>query len=342
MKPILWEDNSLSVLDQRLLPSRKVWRQVKDAKDAHDFIKSMVVRGAPLIGVVAAFGVALEAGRSREADSATFRRKLVDIADSISLARPTAVNLAWAAQRVSRAAGRVSTVKGMKARALEEAIRIMEEEKEMSTRIGENGASLIKDGDTILTHCNAGALATVGLGTALAPVRTAVAQGKNVKVFATETRPALQGARLTTFELMEDHIDVTLICDTMVGSTMSKGLVDEVFLGADRVLADGTVYNKIGTYQVAVLAKRHYVPFYSAFPRSTFDLTSRADQVKIEERDSREVTMIRGRRIAPRGVKVLNPAFDATPAELVTAYVTDRGIEHPPFEKMTVREPGRE
>jgi methylthioribose-1-phosphate isomerase len=319
----------------------KVWRRVEDAQDAHDFIREMVVRGAPLIGVVAAFGVALEAGRSRESDPAALKKKLKAVAEMISSARPTAVNLAWAARRVSESVGAASSVKEIKRTALEEAVSIMEEERAMNEKIGEHGASLISDGDTVLTHCNAGSLATVDLGTALAPVRTAIAQGKEVKVFATETRPALQGARLTTFELMEDHIDVTLICDTMVGLTMSRGMVDKVFLGADRVLADGTVYNKIGTYQIAVLAQRHEIPFYSVFPKSTFDFNSRADQVHIEERDPEEVTTIRGRRIAPRGVKVFNPAFDATPPELVTAYVTDRGIERPPFEKMIIHEPRR-
>lgn len=303
------------------------------AKEAHDFIRDMVVRGAPLIGVVAAFGVALEARRLRGGDPADFRRKLDDAAQFISSARPTAVNLAWAAGMVSRIAGEEASVSSMREKALQVAVSIMEREREMSRRIGQNGAELIVDGDTIMTHCNAGALATVELGTALAPVRVAVAQGKQVKVIATETRPALQGARLTAFELMEDGIDVTLICDTMVGITMARGMVDKVFLGADRVLADGTVYNKIGTYQVAVLAQRHGVPFYSVFPQSTFDFKSRAEDVRIEERSPDEVTMIRGRRIAPRGVKVFNPAFDETPPELVTGYITDRGVERPPFAK---------
>jgi len=338
LKPILWEEGSLSVLDQRLLPTKKVWRRVEGAQDAHDFIREMVVRGAPLIGVVAAFGVALEARRSRESDPVALRKRLSDVADMMSSARPTAVNLAWASRRVSESVGGASSVREIKRRALEEAVSIMEEEREMSVKIGENGASLIRDGDTVLTHCNAGSLATVDLGTALAPIRTALAQGKEVKVFATETRPALQGARLTAFELMEDHVDVTLICDTMVGLVMSRGLVDKVLLGADRVLADGTVYNKIGTYQIAVLAHRHHIPFYSVFPQSTFDFKSRADQVHIEERDPAEVTTIRGRRIAPRGVKVFNPAFDVTPAELLTAYVTDRGVERPPFEKTAIHE----
>jgi methylthioribose-1-phosphate isomerase len=338
LKPILWEDGSLRVLDQRLLPFKKVWQRVEGAQDAHDFIKEMVVRGAPLIGVVAAFGVALEAGRSSERDSEALKNKLKVVADIISSARPTAVNLAWAARRVSRSVSGASSVEEIRRVALEEAVSIMEEERAMDEKIGEHGASLIDDGDTVLTHCNAGSLATVDLGTALAPVRTALAQGKKVKVFATETRPALQGARLTAFELMEDRIDVTLICDTMVGLTMSRGLVSKVFLGADRVLADGTVYNKIGTYQIAVLARRHAIPFYSAFPKSTFDFKSRADQVRIEERDPAEVTTIRGRRIAPKGVKVFNPAFDATPPDLVTAYVTDRGVEVPPFEKTIIHE----
>jgi methylthioribose-1-phosphate isomerase len=334
---MIWEGGSLKVLDQRRLPIRKVWLDVSGAKEAHDFIRDMVVRGAPLIGVVAAFGLALEAQRIRESDRAAFRRRLATAAGMITSARPTAVNLAWATGRVLDVAGRGPSVMAMKDGALEEAEAIMEEEREMSRRIGENGAHLIEDGDTVLTHCNAGALATVELGTALAPVRVAIAQGKEVKVVATETRPALQGARLTAFELMEDGIDVTLICDTMVGLALSRGMADKVFLGADRVLADGTVYNKIGTYQVAVLARRHGVPLYSVFPESSFDLESRADQVRIEERDPSEVTTICGRRIAPKGVKVFNPAFDVTPRELVTGYVTDRAVELPPFDETSVR-----
>ena len=324
------------MLDQRLLPTRKVWRDVTGAKDAYEFIREMVVRGAPLIGVLAAFGLAIGVQRVRGLDPAGMRRRLASDAEFISSARPTAVNLARATRRVFEAGCRGASVREMKERALLEAEAIMEEEREMNMKIGENGAALLKDGDTVLTHCNAGALATVELGTALAPVRVAIAQGKDVKVVATETRPALQGARLTAFELMEDKIDVTLICDTMVGLVLSRGMADKVLLGADRVLADGTVYNKIGTYQVAVLARRHGVPFYSVFPRSTFDLHSLAGQVRIEERDPSEVTTIRGRRIAPKGVKVFNPAFDSTPPELVSGYVTDRGLEQPPFEEAIV------
>jgi methylthioribose-1-phosphate isomerase len=338
LKPILWEKGTMRVLDQRLLPVAKRWRTVTGVRDAHGFIRGMVVRGAPLIGVVAAFGVAIEARRSKEDDARALRAKVNDWGTFMISARPTAVNLAWATRRVVAAASRGRSASEIKERAIKEAEAIMKEEHDMNERIGRFGSSLIRDGDTILTHCNAGSLATVDLGTALAPVRVAIAQGKKVSVYATETRPALQGARLTTFELMEDHIDVTLICDTMVGATMARGLVDKVFLGADRVLSDGTVFNKIGTYQVAVLAKRHGLPFYSVFPRSTFDFSSRPDQVKIEERDPDEVRLIRGRRIAPRGVKVFNPAFDATPPELVTAYITDRGIERPPFEEMATTE----
>ncbi len=223
LKPITWEKGSLKVLDQRLLPTRKAWLEVKGADDANRYIKEMVVRGAPLIGVVGAFGVALEARRMHESDPLAFRRRLLSSADLVSSARPTAVNLAWATARVSDATGRGETVADMKGLAMSEAEAIMAEEKEMNRRIGENGAALIHDGDTVLTHCNAGALATVELGTALAPVRVAIAQGKDVKVIATETRPALQGARLTAFELMEDKVDVTLICDTMVGLVMSAG-----------------------------------------------------------------------------------------------------------------------
>jgi len=331
LKPILWQGGVLKVLDQRLLPARMVWLKVTGAEDAHRYIKSMVVRGAPLIGVVGAFGLAIEARRIEESDRSAFIRSLSEASDFISSARPTAVNLPWAVGRVLKAARGCTTVSAMKEATLAEAVSIMQAEEEMSRRIGRYGAELLRDGDTVLTHCNAGSLATVDYGTALAPVRVAMAEGKKVNVIATETRPALQGARLTTFELMHDNIDVTLICDTMVGHVMSKGMVDKVFVGADRVLVDGTVINKVGTYQVAVLAKRHGVPFYSLFPSSTFDLFTPLSEVKIEERDPAEVTTIRGRRIAPNGVHVLNPAFDVTPPELVAGYVTDRGLESPPF-----------
>lgn len=313
---------ALRVLDQRFLPTRIRWYDVRGAESARYAIKNMVVRGAPLIGVVGAFGLALELdGRDVPQEEA---RKA---ADEISSARPTAINLPYAVNRVLGA----YLERGARA-ALDEAKAIMEYERESSRMIGVHGSKLLDDGDVVLTHCNAGALATVEYGTALAPIRIAIEGGKRIRVIATETRPVLQGARLTAFELVKDGIDTTLISDTMVGYAMSRGLVDKVIVGADRVLSDGHVFNKIGTYQVAILAKEHGIPFYVAMPMSTLDPRSGVNDVAIEERDPREIIYIRGKRIAPRGVKVMNPAFDVTPPRYVSAIITDRGVVEPPFE----------
>lgn len=318
------KDMTLTVLDQRLLPTRTKWFVVVDAKTAYEAIKNMIVRGAPLIGVVGAYGLALELYRHREPDEGHATRT----ARYIASARPTAVNLSYCVNRVLKA-----YLKSLDWRdAVNEASKIVLEEERASYMIGVHGSKLLNDGDTVLTHCNAGALATVRYGTALAPIRVAVKnEGKNIRVVATETRPVLQGARLTTFELLKDGIPTTLVPDTAVGYLMQKGLVDKVIVGADRVLASGHTFNKIGTYQIAVLAKLHSIPFYVALPTSTFDLKSSLDDVVIEERDPREVTHIRGRRIAPRGVSVINPAFDVTPPEYITAFITERGVLEPPF-----------
>ncbi|HEU16120.1 MAG TPA: S-methyl-5-thioribose-1-phosphate isomerase [Nitrososphaeria archaeon] len=311
----------LRVLDQRALPTRIRWRDVDGAESARDAIKTMVVRGAPLIGVVGAFGLALELSR-RDPGPEVARA----LAERVSSARPTAVNLPRAVSRVLD-----SYLRGGADEALREAESILEYERESARMIGVHGERLLMDGDVVLTHCNAGALATVEYGTALAPIRVAIEMGKRIRVIADETRPVLQGARLTAFELVKDGIDTTLISDTMVGYAMSKGLVNKVIVGADRVLMDGYVFNKIGTYQVAILARTHHVPFYVAMPLSTLDPTSSPEDVVIEERDPKEVLYVRGRRIAPRGVKVMNPAFDMTPPEYVSAIITERGIAEPPY-----------
>ena len=313
----------LRVLDQRALPTRIRWRDVDGAESARDAIKTMVVRGAPLIGVVGAFGLALELLR-RDPGPEVARA----LAERVSSARPTAVNLPRAVSRVLD-----SYLRGGADEALREAEAILEYERESARMIGVHGERLLADGDVVLTHCNAGALATVEYGTALAPIRVAIERGKSIRVIADETRPVLQGARLTAFELVKDGIDTTLISDTMVGYAMSKGLIDKVIVGADRVLMDGHVFNKIGTYQVAILARTHHVPFYVAMPLSTLDTESSPEDVVIEERDPREVLYVRGRRIAPRGVKVMNPAFDMTPPEYVSAIITERGIAEPPYRK---------
>ncbi len=333
MRPIKWENHHLHVLDQRLLPTRTVWVEIKGAEDAFNAIRSMVVRGAPLIGVVAAFGLALELEKYNSSSKEEFIRKANEIKEYLGNARPTAVNLRWALEREFEVLHKVDDIRNAKEAVIARAIELMNYEEQTSKLIGEYGEKLIEDGDTILTHCNAGSLATIEYGTALAPIRFAVKNGKNVKVIATETRPALQGARLTAYELMKDGIDVTLISDTMVGYTLSLGMVDKIFVGADRVLNDGHVINKIGTYQIAVLASRHKVPFYSAMPWSSVDMESKLSEVKIEQRNPLEVETVKGRRIAPKGVKVFNPAFDITPPELVTALVTDRGIIYPPYSK---------
>ncbi|MEM3803456.1 MAG: S-methyl-5-thioribose-1-phosphate isomerase, partial [Conexivisphaerales archaeon] len=285
----------------------------------------------PLIGVVAAFGLALDLRNNTYSTKQDVLERANIIKEHLATARPTAVNLRWALEREVEALQNVKSAGEAKEAAIARAVELMNYEEKTSKLIGEYGEKLIEDGDTVLTHCNAGSLATVDYGTALAPVRFAIRNGKNVKVIATETRPALQGARLTAYELMKDGIDVTLISDTMIGYTMSLGMVDKVIVGADRVLSDGHVVNKIGTYQVAVLAERHRIPFYSAMPWSSVDMDTTLPEVKIEQRNPLEVEMIKGRRIAPKGIKVFNPAFDITPPELVTALITDRGIIYPPY-----------
>jgi len=321
MRPIKIENGEVWVLDQRLLPTREKWTKISSAEDAYNAIKTMVVRGAPLIGVVAAYGLALTAKKVKDVT------EYIKIGEWLKTARPTAINLMWAVDRVLNSSkDEVNFVK-----AWEEASKIFNEELENAKKIGENGEPLFKDGDTVLTHCNAGALATVDYGTALAPLRVAKEKGKKIKVFATETRPVMQGARLTTYELAKDGFDVTLIADTAVGLTMMKGYINKVIVGADRVLKDGTTINKIGTFQVATLAKRFNIPFYVALPSSTLDLKSKVEDVVIEERPSEEIFYIKGKRIAPRGIKAFNPAFDITPPELITAIITEKGVYYPPF-----------
>ncbi|MGC8599634.1 MAG: S-methyl-5-thioribose-1-phosphate isomerase [Nitrososphaeria archaeon] len=321
MRPIKIENEEVWVLDQRLLPTREKWIKISSAEDAYKAIKTMVVRGAPLIGVVAAYGLALSAKKVKDAS------EYIKIGEWLKTARPTAINLMWAVDRVLNSSkDKISFVK-----AWEEASKIFNEELDNARRIGEKGEPLFNDGDTVLTHCNAGALATVDYGTALAPLRIAKERGKKIKVFATETRPVMQGARLTTYELAKDGFDVTLIADTAVGLTMMKGYIKKVIVGADRVLKDGTTLNKIGTFQVATLAKRFNIPFYVALPSSTLDLKSQVDDVVIEERPPEEIFYIKGKRIAPRGIKAFNPAFDITPPELITAIITEKGVYYPPF-----------
>jgi methylthioribose-1-phosphate isomerase len=329
MRMIEWHKGTVRTPDQTKLPLEEVTLEIKTVDQMCEAIKILRVRGAPLLGAAAAFGIALAAYHSKAKSKEKLLSELEEAGSTIKRQRPTAVNLFWAADRVLAKARRFSgTAEELRVAVVEEAQKIADEDVEQNHAIGRNGAALIKDGDTILTHCNAGELCAVEYGTALGVVRAAWEQGKKIKVIADETRPLLQGARLTAYELMRDGIPVTLITDNMAAYVMIKGLVNLVVVGADRIVQDA-VFNKIGTYGVAVLAKEHKVPFYVAAPKSTFDLTRKASDVVIEERKSEEVTHICGRQIAPSGVRVLNPAFDATPLKYVSGIISENRIYYP-------------
>ncbi|RLG58603.1 S-methyl-5-thioribose-1-phosphate isomerase [Candidatus Geothermarchaeota archaeon] len=330
LKSIEWLDGTIRIIDQNKLPEKLVYEELKTLKDVIDAIKDMKVRGAPLLGVTAALALALEGFNNRGLKREEIIKKLKEAGKKLLKTRPTAVNLKWAIERVLSG---IDVVRSPVEVVIDRALKIYREDIEVNRRIGLNGQTLIEDGDAILTHCNTGSLATVSLGTALGVIITAHSLGKRVRVLATETRPKLQGARLTMFELKMEGIDATLIPDTAVGYVMRIGKVKKVIVGADRILKDGTTYNKIGTYQIAVLAKHHGIPFYVAAPTSTFDLKSSREEVKIEERDWHEVAFIGDKRIAPEGVKILNPAFDETPPELISAIITEKGIVYPPYNK---------
>lgn len=324
------------MIDQRLLPAQEVYRTYTDFLDAAEAIREMVVRGAPAIGVAAAMGVALGALDIKTIDRKRFAEEFKKVCDVMASTRPTAVNLFWAVRRMKALVKKNSklSIDELKEKLVEEAKTIYEEDIEINRQMGKHGSQFIKNGDVVLTHCNAGALATAGYGTALGVIRAAVEQGKRIKVFADETRPFLQGSRLTAWELMKDGIDVTLITDNMAGYMMKKGVIDLVIVGADRIAANGDTANKIGTYSVAVLAKEHKIPFYVAAPLSTIDMKLKhGDKIPIEERDTREVTHIKDIPIAPANVKVKNPAFDVTPGKYITAIITEKGIIRKPFEK---------
>ncbi len=314
-------DNTLRIIDQTRLPGELVYLNLDNYYDIIAAIKSLAVRGAPAIGIAAAYGLVIAAGAKPNVDRAYMQQ----VGEELKAARPTAVNLMWA---VDRALGALSDDSDIAKDARRVALAIHEEDRLLCEKIGVNGAALINDGDTILTHCNAGALATGGIGTALGVIYTCQEQGKKIKVFADETRPLLQGARLTTWELGQAGIDVTLITDSTAGLLMRRGEIDHVIVGADRIAKNGDFANKIGTYPLAVLAKAHDIPFYVAAPYSTFDnAIESGDDIVIEERAAEEVTEGFDRRTAPEGVAVYSPAFDVTPHDLVTAYVTDRGVE---------------
>ncbi|MFK7695991.1 S-methyl-5-thioribose-1-phosphate isomerase [Paenibacillus sp. HJGM_3] len=340
LQSVRWAGDHLDLLDQRLLPEEIVYLRLTSAEDVWDAIRHLKVRGAPAIGIAAAYGVYLGVrGVADGGDAAArFLTEVERQADYLATSRPTAVNLFWALDRLKRRAEtlvRVERETGLdrlKAALLDEARQIQAEDEETCRLIGEHALTLFEDGMGVLTHCNAGGLATAKYGTALAPMYLAHERGIALRVFADETRPVLQGARLTAFELQQAGIDVTLICDNMAGMVMSKGWVQAVIVGTDRVAANGDVANKIGTYSVAVLAKAHGIPFYVACPMSTIDLnTPTGAEIPIEERHEDEITQGFGKRTAPVGIKVFNPAFDVTPHEYVTAIITEKGIVRAPY-----------
>ncbi len=334
MDTMYWEDGCLKLLDQTQLPAKTVYLECKNYADVMQAIKKLSVRGAPAIGASAAYGLVLGALSVKHLEKADFVNKVQEIAREIGSTRPTAVNLQWALDRMvarvrsSQAGNTTDLISEM----LEEAHLIFDEDVAGNKRMGQYGADLIPHGARILTHCNAGALATAGYGTALGVIRAARERGLEVSVYADETRPLLQGARLTAWEMMQEGIPVTLITDNMAGYLMKKGMVDLIIVGADRIAANGDVANKIGTYGLAVLAREHGIPFYVAAPMSTIDFNlNSGDEIPIEEREWHEVTGIAGFAVAPEGVQVWNPAFDVTPNSLVEAIITDRGIARAPY-----------
>jgi methylthioribose-1-phosphate isomerase len=323
---IKWQNGTVITPDQTKLPLQEVTLEITTVEQMAEAIKTLRVRGAPLLGAAAGFGVALAAYHSKAKTKEKLLSELEDAGSIIKCQRPTAVNLFWGIDRVLNKARSVSgSLEELKDIVIEEAQKIADEDAAQNRAIGKNGSILIKDGDTLLTHCNAGELATVEYGTALGVIRAAWGQGKKIKVIADETRPLLQGARLTAYELKRDGIPVTLITDNMAGYVMSKGLVDKVIVGSDRIVQDGVV-NKIGTYSVAVLAHEHGIPFYVAAPKSTFDLAHKASDVIIEERKPEEVTRIGSQQIAPDGINVMNPAFDITPLKYVSAIICETQV----------------
>src|SRR5829696_1916795 len=319
---VAWKDGSVIMIDQTKLPNKLAYFKCNNFNDIAYAIKNLVIRGAPAIGVAAALGLALAATQSK---AKTVSELMSDI--------NTAINLFWGLERIMEKAKDGKTVENIRKVILDEALKMAEEDIQNNKQLGINGAKLFEDGDIIMTHCNAGSLATVAYGTALGVIRAAKEAGKRVSVIATETRPVMQGSRLTAFELQHDGIDVSLIPDTAVGHMMSRGVIKRVIVGADRVLRTGHVFNKIGTYQVAMMANIHKIPFYVAAPLSTFDFESNPDNVIIEERPMEEVIKLGRKRIAPKGIRIFNPAFDMTPPELIAGIITEKGVLRPPFDK---------
>ena len=333
LRTVEWKDNAVVMVDQTKLPNELVFVTYKDYNDVANAIRNLVVRGAPAIGVSGAFGLALAALQS----SATTKDELIsDMENAKKIlfeTRPTAVNLAWGLEQIIEVAKKGTTAPEIRESVVKAAKQMAEDDIKINMTMGKHGSQLFDSNDIIMTHCNAGSLATVGYGTALGVIRATKETGKNIKVIATETRPVQQGSRLTAFELHHDGIDVSLIPDTAVGYTMANKLVNKVVVGADRILRTGHVYNKIGTYQVASMAKQHGIPFYVAAPLSTFDMKSNPQDVVIEQRKGTEVTQIGDKKTAPDGINVINPAFDMTPPELISGIITEAGVAKPPFEE---------
>lgn len=333
-KTIEWKNDRAIIIDQTKLPIEEKYLEITNYREMAKAIKQLKIRGAPAIGIAGAFGVCLAAQEISSTYTAVFADRLHKVIDELAATRPTAVNLFWALDRMKKiiTLNIGETPQEIRKRLLAEAKNIHDEDRETCRSMGEHGAALLKDGDTVLTHCNAGALATGGIGTALGVIFTAANHGKKIRVFADETRPLLQGARLTTWELMKAGIDVTLICDNMAAWVMQQGWIDCVMVGADRIAANGDAANKIGTYNLAVLAKHHKIPFYVIAPKSTFDLSLRSgEEIPIEQRSRDEVTQGFGKQTAPVGVTVYNPAFDVTPGNLISGIVSEEGVFSPPF-----------
>jgi methylthioribose-1-phosphate isomerase len=333
VKTIEWTDAGVVMIDQRILPTEETYITCKDYLEVADAIQTMVIRGAPAIGVAAAMGFAIGV---QKASDENLDAQVEEISKVLAATRPTAVNLFWAIERMKRLYALLRTqgveLPALRQRLIDEAKEVLRDDIEINKAMGRHGAALLPHGATVMTHCNAGALATGGYGTALGVIRAAVESGNPVAVMANETRPFMQGARLTVWELQQDSIPVTLLTDNMAGHTLRSGKVGAVVVGADRIAGNGDVANKIGTYSVAVLAKENGVPFYVAAPISTLDLSlTSGDQIPIEQRASEEVTHIRGQQIAPTGTQVINPAFDVTPNKYVTAIITEKGVARAPF-----------
>jgi methylthioribose-1-phosphate isomerase len=333
LKTVEWKDNSVIMIDQTKLPNSLEYVTYTDYNQVANAIRTLVVRGAPAIGVSGAFGLALAALQSNAKEKDQLIQDLKTAKKILFETRPTAVNLSWGLDKIMKITEQCKTVSEIRDNVIAKAKEMAEDDININKKMGKIGAELFQNNDTIMTHCNAGALATVGYGTALGVIRATNESGKNIKVIATETRPIQQGSRLTAFELKHDGIDVSLIPDTAVGYTMANGLVNGVVVGADRILRTGHVFNKIGTYQVATMAKQHNIPFYVAAPLSTFDLKSNPENVVIEQREASEVTGIGDTKTAPDGIDVINPAFDMTPPELISGIITENGIAKSPFEK---------